>query len=183
MRNQAFFVRKRAARIILSREVSAPSTIKGKGTGLMSEEIFLKKISSGALTPVSENDADKLKKFKSGGVFKCVISKPRNYRFLKKYFALLNHAYDCFEPDNEVGEKNFEQFRADIIILSGFYDRVVRVDNSTRYVPKSISFGSMSAEQFEELYSKTVDTILKHVLKNYTRDDIDNVVEEILSFT
>lgn len=145
-------------------------------------DIFLIKM-NGALYPASENDQELLKKIKAGEPVRVKLTRVRNYEFHKKYFALLNFAYDYWEPENDCAEKNFERFRKDCIILAGFHDAHVRLDGSTRIEPKSISFASMSSEdEFEELYTKTIDVIVKYVLKNYTGDMLRSVMEQVEDF-
>jgi hypothetical protein len=144
-------------------------------------EAFLIKM-NGALHPASDNDREILKKFKTGEPVRVKVTRVRNYEFHKKYFALLNFAYDYWEPENECAEKNFDRFRKDVIILAGFHDAYVRLDGSTRIEPKSISFASMGEDDFEELYTKTIDVIVKYVLNNYTGDMLRSVLEQAEEF-
>ena len=144
-------------------------------------DIFLIKM-NGALYPASENDQELLKKIKSGEPTKVKLTRVRNYEFHKKYFALLNFAYDYWEPATECAEKNFDRFRKDCIILAGFHDSYVRLDGSTRIEPKSVSFASMSEDEFEDLYTKTIDVIVKYVLKNYSGDMLRSVMEQVEDF-
>ena len=82
-----------------------------------------------------------------------------------------------------VPEKNFERFRADVIILCGYYDNVVRLDGSVRIEPRSVSFANMTEETFSELYNKTINVLLKHVYdSNMTAEALDNVVDAYMSF-
>ena len=88
--------------------------------------------------------------------------------FTKKWFALLKIGYDNWEPgeiNSQYGtpEKNFERFRKDVTILAGYYSIVVRLDGTTRVEADSVSFGSMDESQFSELYSKTIDVLLRRV--------------------
>lgn len=149
-------------------------------------KIHLRK-GNGCLIPDSVEDSGHLSKFKFGDVLKAEVTRPRNYHFHKKLFALLNFAYDHWEqPEVEtkygVAGKSFDAFRRDLTILAGFYEQIVRVDGSVRVEAKSISFAEMDAEQFEELYEKMIGVILKHVLTRYSREDIDGVVEQLLMF-
>ncbi len=150
-------------------------------------EIYLKKV-FGVLGPNDDDAKEYLEKLKSGEVIKATVTRPRNYDFHKKLFALLDVAYDAWEiePVEYKGvpiEKNKTRFRKDITIMAGFYEMVVNVKGEVRAQAKSISFASMSEDEFSELYSKIIDVILKRVLKNYTRADLDRVVEEVMSFT
>lgn len=141
--------------------------------------IYLKKL-GGALVPDTDEDAEKLLRFKQGEVAMVKITKPRNHKFHRKFFALLSIGYDAFNPPN--GIKNREQFREDITILAGYYEQYVRLDGTIRTVAKSISFGSMSQEDFDKLYSAVIDVLLQKVLTNYNKSDLDDVVDRILGF-
>ena len=145
-------------------------------------DIHLRKL-DGALIPAGVADVEKLKQIKTGEAVKVKLTRVRNYEFHKKYFALLNLAFDYWEPpENHVGEKNFDRFRKDTIILAGFFERYIRLDGSTRIEPKSISFAKMSEEEFAELYAKTIDVIVKYVLTNYTGDELRLIVSQVEEF-
>jgi len=148
----------------------------------------------GSFVPATDEDKAFADKIGAGEIVKLKMTRARNYQFHKKYFSLLNLAFDFFEPppipgDPEkkwmkdvVPEKNFERFRKDIAILAGYYDATYRVDGSVRIEAKSISFGSMSEDEFERLYSATVDVVLKHVCTQFTGKMLDEVVDQVLSF-
>ncbi len=145
----------------------------------MSEAHFIK-LPSNVLIPAGESDKELLDKIKAGEVVKLTLTRVRNYQFHKKYFALLNIAFDYFDPDE--GEKSFDQFREDIIILSGHYEQYVRLNGDIRTVAKSISFASMDEDTFEELYSATIDVILKYICTRYTGDELRSVVDSTMEF-
>lgn len=146
-------------------------------------DAFFIKTAARTLMPATDHDAQLLQHIKIGQPTRLTFKRVRNYEFHKKFFALLNLAFDYWEPpENNVGEKNFEQFRADIIIKCGFYHQWIRLDGSTRVMPKSISFGSMSEDEFERLYAKAIDVIIKHVLENYTEEMLRSVVDQIEAF-
>jgi hypothetical protein len=134
----------------------------------------------GALVPDTDDDADKLRRWKDGEVAKVQITKPRNYHFLKKFMALIGIGFDAFSPT--AGVKNKDQFRSDVTILAGYYEQHVRLDGSIRTVAKSISFAKMEEDEFEKLYSSVIDVMLQRVLTKYSRDDLDDVVNKILGF-
>jgi len=140
-------------------------------------EAFFIKTGNG-LMPAQSHDRLLLDKIKAGTPVRMTYKRVRNYSFHKKYFALLNFAFDYWEPpDNQVAEKNFNRFRKDIIILAGFYEQYVRIDGSTRLEAKSISFASMDEDEFEELYTKTIDVIIKYICTQYTGEMLRQVVE------
>lgn len=150
-------------------------------------EITLTKTSSGALIPSDPQAAEYVGKLKLGALISADFRKPRNPQFHRKYMALLNLAYDHWEP--EVKEfrglpvqKNFDRFRKDVAIAAGYYDPVVNINGDVRAEAKSISFASMDDAEFADLYSKTVDVLIQRILTNYSRADLDEVIEQILGF-
>jgi len=150
--------------------------------------LVLTKAAGGGLVPLDQQAVEFIAKLKTGAGVTVEIKRHRNPGLHRKYFALLNLAFDAWEPaaatykDQVVG-KNFDQFRNDIVVLAGHYEMAVNLKGETRLTAKSISFASMSQDEFESLYSDTVNVILAKILTNYTRDDIDNVVAQVLGFT
>lgn len=152
------------------------------------------KLPNGALVPASEEDQVLLGKIKAGRVVKLKYTRMRNYQFFKKWWALVSFAFDYFDPpelqpDAEekwkkkvTPEKNLERFRKDITILAGYYEAHYRVNGETRIEAKSISFSSMSEDEFEKLFDATIDVILKHVCTQYTDEMLRDVVDQTLSF-
>lgn len=154
----------------------------------MSTELYLIKTVHG-LSADDQFGADELARYKLGTRIRCKISKQRNPDFHRKFFALLNVGFRYWVP-GEISckfgqpEKNFDQFRSDVVILAGYFDVAIRLDGSTRVTPKSISFGKMDQSEFEKLYSAVIDVLLKSIFVNYTKEDvIEMATQEILNFT
>lgn len=150
--------------------------------------LVLTKAAGGALVPIDQQAVEFISKLKTGAGVTVEIKRHRNPGHHRKYFALLNLAFDAWEPTEatykgQVVGKNFDQFRNDIVVLAGHYEMAVNLKGETRLTAKSISFASMGQDEFEALYSATVNVILAKILTNYTRDDIDNVVAQVLGFT
>ena len=153
-------------------------------------KISLKKVSDIMIVPNDKDSADFIDKLKYNQVIVADFKKSRNYNFHKKYFALIKFAYEHWTPaqfeesrfQGVIPEKSFERFRKDVIILSGRYDAVYRVDGSVRIEAKSISFAMMNEESFAELYDSTINVILSKILTNYTKQELEDVVGELMSF-
>lgn len=150
-------------------------------------EIKLVCIGSAVFKAATEQDKENLKRFKLGDVMTAKVSRDRNPKFLRKFFVLLGVGFEAFEPvvewKGEVLTKNFEKFREDVTIVAGYYDLVPTLNGDPRAVAKSISFANMEEDEFEKLYNSVVNVLLERVLTNYTRDDVDNVVNQILGFS
>lgn len=131
--------------------------------------------------------ADSLQKIKTGTVVTGKFTVPRNYQFHKKFFSLLNLAYEYWEPaeiDHVYGtpQKTFERFRKDLTIMAGFYNVEVRVNNTVRVVAKSLSFAEMDQEEFEDVYDKVLDVIIRRVMVNFQHDDLTDLLERVVDY-
>lgn len=148
--------------------------------------IYLRKLYD-TFAPADQQSADKIEKLKMNQLVKCEITQPRNLAFHRKYFALLNLGFDAFNPNSmkykglEVA-KNFDAFREDTLIQAGFFTATFNIDGSCKPKAKSISFANMNDEEFENMYNETINILLEKVLVNYTRDDLDAVVDKLLRF-
>lgn len=108
---------------------------------------------------------------------------PRNYKFLQKWHVLAKFAYDYWEPELQDGViKNIDTFKAWVKVQSGYYEYHITPSRSLRTEPKSVSFASMTEDEFDDFYKKAVDVIWKYILKNYTKEDVDRVLLELNSF-
>ncbi len=133
-------------------------------------KLFLVKTDKGFL-PYDDSDVEKNNKLKAHDVLECETTRPRNVRFLKKYFALLK---TCF--DNQDEYDNMRAFRYVVTLKSGYFT-TIQTDKGIVFMPDSISFASMDDIEFEKLYSKTIDVLLKMVAID--RQDLEN---EIINF-
>ena len=163
------------------------------GDCVLAEAYFVKQ-PNGTLSPAYEADRETLSKIKAGSFVRLKLNRARNYQFHRKYFALINFSFDYFEipdlPDDPEKKwmkhvmpgKNIDRIRKDLTILAGYHEVFYRVDDSVRIEAQSISFGSMSEDDFEKLYSATIEVVLKHVCKQFTGKMLDEVVDQALSY-
>lgn len=135
---------------------------------------------------------DKFSKLKNG-TYSCTI-KSVNSRCLvnhRRYFKLLKMAYDNWDNviDNypadgtkrfPIENTNFDHFRQDIIILAGFYAYHYAPDASLAITADSISFDNMPEDKFQDLFDKTIDVIIQHILPETNRQDL---IEEVLTYS
>lgn len=131
---------------------------------------------SGILAPFGPDAEAWMSATKAGQVIEVDATRPRNWQFLKKYFALINYAYENWDIPEIDAAKNYSEFRSDITILAGYYDMVVRVDGSVKPKAKSISFAKMEQQEFDALYSKTLDILLAKILPSHTEEEINQIM-------
>lgn len=125
------------------------------------------------------------RKMKPGEILHGNFSRMRNPAFHRKMFALFNFAFDHWEPgelSSQYGkpEKNFDQFRGDLVILAGYFEVVTRLDGSVRIKPKSLSYGSMDQDEFEKVYQAVLTVVVQRILPQYTKEDVNSLIEQAL---
>lgn len=149
-------------------------------------DIIVQKLPNGILAPVDEEGTEFLRKIKVGESVRVSITRPRNVKFHRKFYAMLDEGFGAFNPSEEFKgipvQKDRERFRKDCIIQAGFRYAVARIDGSVRWEAESISFANMTEDRFELVYSAVANVLLEKVLTNYTRDDLDETVNRLLSF-
>lgn len=151
-------------------------------------ELLLMKTPHGALVPLDEEQAEACKRFKVGSVIRAEVAAVRNSKFHRKFFAMLDVGFDAWEPAEAYykglpAQKNRERFRKDCIIAAGFYDIVSNIRGEVRAEAQSISFSSMDDAKFEKVYSAVANVLLQSILLNYTRQDLDLVVDRLMGFS
>jgi hypothetical protein len=150
-------------------------------------KIYLKKTQIG-LVHNDEIAAESLGKYRNGKLLLCDLIAPRNPDFHNKFMALLRVGFHYWEPGEVdckygVPTKSFDQFRGDVTILAGYFHVHTRLDGTSRVTPKSIAFGSMSEDEFQQLYSNVINVLLQKIFIGYSDADVIRMAEEqILSF-
>ena len=133
-------------------------------------KIFLRNTLHG-LIPLYPADFDERRKLKLGQDYECEIKMPRNIGFHRKYFALLNVGYE-----NTTLEMPFETYRKYVIMKAGYF-KAYQTSLGVFYDAESISFASMPEDIFADLYSRSMDVIIKDI--GCTTDEIE---KQVLSF-
>lgn len=127
------------------------------------------------LVALYDDDFDEKKKLKIGEVYQAEIRQPRNIRFHKLYFALINCTWEYLnEKQVEFFHGNKEVFRKSLEIAAGHCDKVFSfrlkewVD-----VPKSVSFSSMDEHEFRDLYQRVKDVIFSTILRGISESEFE----------
>jgi hypothetical protein len=151
----------------------------------------------GVLDGVTESDKkawrrfwNRINKLEPGEIINFEAIFPRNGRFHRKFFAMLNFAFEAWEPNRSRKSyrgmpvaKNFERFRKDVVIQAGFYEQTFDLQGNMQLEAQSISFANMDDNEFEAVYSAVVDVILNKVLTTYkNRAEFDQVMSRIVGF-
>lgn len=134
-------------------------------------DLVLIKQFDNSLKPAYDSDLEKLKKIKPGKPVKCKITQPRNIKFHRKFFALINLVYQ-----NQEHYINVDHLRHDLIIASGYYTKRITMYGEEVTEAKSISFAKMSELEFSELYSAMLNSIEKYF--HFDKEDVKREIEQ-----
>lgn len=138
------------------------------------KEIYLVKQLNGSLIPAYDSDKEMLSSIKVGEIYKYKFSKPRNIKFHRKFFALINLVYH-----NQDHYTSADDLRHDLTIESGFFElRVNKFTGEEVKVAKSIAFASMDEVEFSSLYSKFLDTVVR--VFGWDGEDIEQNISEFM---
>jgi hypothetical protein len=129
-------------------------------------------IKNGKIIPEYSTDYEKLGKIKPNQTYKIEIKQPRNLGYHRKFFALLNLAFQ-----NQDNFNNMDEMRAWLIMKAGFYKRVV-TPSGEMFQPESISFSQMDELKFNELYGRVMDQICLWL--DLSGEDIQNEIANFL---
>ncbi len=127
----------------------------------------------GALRPAQEQDAELWSHLKIAEreVVKVQVSRPRNYRFHCKFFAMLGIILK-----NQEHYTSTKELLAVCKLRIGHVDVVQTPQGEERW-PASISFASMDEAGFSDFYNKAVDWVLSEVIPGLARQHLDAEVE------
>jgi len=128
---------------------------------------------NGSFLPANNSDYELAKKLKVGKQYQAEIKQPRNYDFHKKFFALIELVFD-----NQEIFDNKEFMRKELTKAAGFYDVYLNHKNVECYEAKSISFASMSQNDFDKLYERFLDVVVK--IFKFDKESIEENIQEFM---
>lgn len=139
------------------------------------------KQAGGLLIPATDMDAERMTKFKTGETYPVEIKRTRNPDFHRKVFAFFHFCFDHWKGDNEFQSEalQFDVFRRHMTVLAGHYDQYVGIDHKVRIEAKSLSYGSMEQEEFEEVYNALIQVAMQ---KLFTEGDTEEVYNQLVGF-
>lgn len=132
------------------------------------------------LVPVSDADYEAKQRLKNGRVYTVDVKLCRNYEFHKKYFALINLAWEYMNDRQCKFFGDVNSFRKTIEVQAGYFERYYSVARKEWLeMPKSIAYDKMSAEEFENLYDRVKDVLFELVLKDISMKEF---MEQLIHF-
>lgn len=133
------------------------------------------------LKPLYDEDFDEKKKLKIGEIYEADVKKARNLQFHKKYFALINCAWEYQnEKVVEFFHHNKDAFRKTVEIAAGLYEPVYLIGKKEwSQAPKSIAFDKMDEAEFMDLYDNVKRVLFQTFLRHI---DEEEFVKNLINF-
>lgn len=158
----------------------------------MNDLLFTK--SPSGLVPADEQTREWLAKKKLGATIQANATEMRNGAFFRKWWSLVNLAYDHWKDDaatveykGERVQPNFERFRKDLTISAGFFEPVVNLKGELRLEPKSLKWSQMDETEFTKLYDATIQVLLQRVFngqvcRTMSEHELRSIAEQICEY-
>lgn len=138
-------------------------------------------VKDGYLIPASDDDFKKKLCLKKGQTYKAKIVLYRNYDFHRKYFAMINAAWEYVEEAKQERffHNSVDQFRQTIQMTAGHSDKIFSYELKTFIdIPRSISFEKMDNDEFSDLYDRVKAVLWSLVLDGKVSEkDFDKLIE------
>ena len=99
-----------------------------------------------------------------GQVFKAKITRGRNLKHHRKFFALLKVVMDNLPEANAARWPTTDRLLLELKLQTGRFDMHHSLGDKTVPVPQSISFAKMEQGDFEQFYNDCIDIIVKHII-------------------
>lgn len=128
------------------------------------------------LVPADIWSEEAIGNMKEGEVVTASITRTRNVRFHRKFFAFLNTIFQHQEKYAKL-EDMLEAMK-EAVGLGRYVDRLDGRGNFFR--SSSISFAKMDENEFHTFYDKFVGVVVTHIIPNIDRDDLLAEVESHL---
>lgn len=123
-----------------------------------------------SFVPATDEDMEKALKIKKGQAVECSVKVLRNYKFLRKFFAMINTAWEFLtENQKEMFSNSKDVFRQALTANAGYCELIPSSSKGVVIVPKSIAFDKMSEAEFERLYEDVVNKLFEWLMPNVDR--------------
>lgn len=139
------------------------------------------RVTDNGLVPMYDSDLEEKRRLKIGTDVLCDIKKPRNYKFHKKFFALIRLTFDNLPHNIQdiLGIYSEADMLLSLKIDLGI-SSIVSISGRDVYREGSISFAAMDEAEFEGFYNRCVNMILHRYLAGTNRSDLLEEVERYL---
>lgn len=119
------------------------------------------------LCPIDDQSVEAIKKVKIGDVIVVEWKPKRNYKFHRKYFALLNAVLP-----NQSHYRTIDNLHEVVKFRAGYYETIIPLKGEPFIKTKSIAFHAMDEAEFEKYFNTALDVCAELVGDDAVRDII-----------
>lgn len=118
----------------------------------------------------------RLETMKPGTWVRMEWARPRNGRFHRKFFALLQLVAENSETYNTT-----EKALVAVKLVTGHFDLMLHPETGEiMQIPRSISYDSMEQDEFDRFYSAAIDGVLQHILPHLDKERAERLIDMIV---
>lgn len=129
----------------------------------------------GVFKPHSPHDADRLEKLPDESFVQCDINRPRSQDHHRKFFAMVAYLADLLETDKQTMLEALK-------VVAGHCTAINKTNGDRIYIGKSISFATMSQDDFAEFYRKCVDAVIQDLLPHQCEpSELERQIDEYMA--
>ncbi len=128
----------------------------------------------GALRPANSDTEELIRKLKDGTEYSIELKRTRNLQWHRKYWLLCTIISENL-PDN-VSKEGV----SDYIKIESGHVRLEKIGGEIHKFPKSISFSSMSAEEWESFWQRAVEVCCEKIIPGLVKEEIELEIFELL---
>lgn len=121
---------------------------------------------------------DLLAKIKDNDFVTCEIRRSRSVKFHRLFFKLLDVVYEAQEEPRQFS--TIDNMLDGLKMSMGHMDEIHDCEGRHFFKPSSISFSNMDADEFRQFFDRAVDTIIKYILPNSTKEGLEAEVFSLL---
>ncbi len=134
-------------------------------------KLYVKNTLTG-LVPMYPADLDEKKRLRLGEEYEVSIRRPRNVKFHRLFFALLNLGHQNTQMDLP-----FETYRRWAVMKAGFV-KIYSTPKGQLFEPESIAFANMDEDRFKQVYDRVLDVIVDDI--GTDREDVMLALNEFM---
>ena len=118
-------------------------------------------------SPANDREAEALQPLKTGELYQIEIKRSRNPAFHRKVFAFFNFCFEHWKSDREFMDEvgQFNVFRNHLTVMAGYHDSYFTLAGEVRIEAKSLSFGSMEQDEFEQCYRALIAAAMRTIFQ------------------
>lgn len=138
------------------------------------------KMAGGVLTPLDDEQAEALSKFKTGEQYQVEIKQVRNPAFHRKVFAFFKFCFEHWSADKTEWQyfderKQFDTFRKNLTVLAGFKEVSYTIDGRMRVDAQSLAYGNMTQDEFEQCYNSLINAAMSSIFKGCNEQTLERL--------